>query len=121
MLQILSLLKNKIFVFLVCICLLTLCSSCITARPLTWIEDSFEDFNDGEFDASGADLYVTAKGTIKTINRFDLNGPKGSIDEGMIMMSANGAFAHNDKLIAYYSASTNTHGNSSNEYYTKYE
>jgi len=45
-------------------------------------------------------------------------GPKGSIDGGMIMMTANGAFAHNDELIAYYSASTNTHGNSSNEYYT---
>ena len=74
MLQILSVFKNKNFVFLVCTYLMTLCSSCITAQPLTWIEDSFEDFNDGEFDASGADLYVTAKGTIKTINRFDLNG-----------------------------------------------
>jgi len=45
-------------------------------------------------------------------------GPKGSFDSGMIMMTANGAFLHNDELIAYYSASTNTHGNSKNEYYT---
>jgi len=38
-----------------------------------WIEDRFEDFADGQFDASGRDLYATRNGTIKTVNRFDFN------------------------------------------------
>lgn len=42
-------------------------------QPLVWVEDAFEDFRDGEFDASGADLYVTRAGSIKTTQRFDLN------------------------------------------------
>jgi len=37
-------------------------------------------------------------------------GPKGSFDGGMIMMTANGAFLHNDELIAYYTASNTGHG-----------
>ncbi len=44
-----------------------------------WIEESFEDFRDGTFDATGRNLYVTNKGTIKTINRFDFNSD-GYID-----------------------------------------
>ena len=38
-----------------------------------WVEDSFEDFRDGTFDASGQNLFVTAQGRIRTIHRFDLN------------------------------------------------
>jgi hypothetical protein len=41
---------------------------------VTWIQDSYEDFIGGQFDSSGANLYATRKGTIETINRFDLNG-----------------------------------------------
>lgn len=48
-------------------------------RELTWVQDTFEDFKDGRFDASGANLYVTRSGWIKTINRFDLNGD-GNLD-----------------------------------------
>jgi hypothetical protein len=44
-----------------------------------WVEDTFEDFRDGEFEASGADLYVTRAGSIKTVQRFDLNND-GYID-----------------------------------------
>ncbi len=38
-----------------------------------WIENSFEDFSDGTFGDSGANTYVSAKGRIQTINRFDVN------------------------------------------------
>ena len=41
---------------------------------LSWTEDTFEDFTDGQLDASGKNLYATRKGTIETITRFDLNG-----------------------------------------------
>lgn len=43
------------------------------AQSKTWIEDSFEDFQNGSFKASGVDLYVTDDGKIKSINRYDLN------------------------------------------------
>ena len=42
--------------------------------PITWVQDSFEDFIGGQFDSSGLNLYVTRKGTVETVNRFDLNG-----------------------------------------------
>jgi hypothetical protein len=47
-----------------------------TAAPkgLSWVNDTFEDFNKGEFEASGANLYATRKGTIETVSRFDFNG-----------------------------------------------
>ncbi|MCK4466243.1 MAG: hypothetical protein KAU83_11080, partial [Bacteroidales bacterium] len=38
-----------------------------------WVEDSFEDFADGTFDASGQNIYINRDGKIRTINRFDLN------------------------------------------------
>ena len=39
----------------------------------SWIEETFEDFSDGQFDSAGANLYVSAKGTVQLINRWDLN------------------------------------------------
>lgn len=36
-------------------------------------------------------------------------GPKGSFDGGMIMMTANGSFLQDDKLIAYYTATQTGH------------
>lgn len=39
----------------------------------TWVEDSFEDFRDGTFDDGGQNIYVSRDGTLRTINRFDLN------------------------------------------------
>jgi len=37
-------------------------------------------------------------------------GPKGSFDSGMIQMTANGAFMHDDEFIVYYTAANTTHG-----------
>ncbi len=46
---------------------------CSRAEDHRWVEDNFEDFRDGTFDAAGQNLYVTSEGQIKTIHRFDLN------------------------------------------------
>ena len=39
------------------------------AHSQTWIEDSFEDFADGTFDASGQNIFVSRDGKVRTINR----------------------------------------------------
>ncbi len=44
------------------------------AQAQTWTEDAFEDFVDGQLDASGQNLYVSRDGKVRTIHRFDLNG-----------------------------------------------
>lgn len=41
--------------------------------PQVWVEDSFEDFADGVFDASGQNIYASRDGRIRTIQRFDIN------------------------------------------------
>ena len=46
----------------------------LVAQESVLVESTFEDFRDGTFQSSGVDLYVTPEGTIKTINRRDLNG-----------------------------------------------
>jgi hypothetical protein len=46
---------------------------------LAWVEDTFEDFRDGQFSGSGQNLYATKRGAIKTVHRFDLNSD-GYID-----------------------------------------
>ena len=38
-----------------------------------WREATFNDFADGTFDDAGANVYVSAGGAIKTINRWDVN------------------------------------------------
>lgn len=53
-------------------CLLALPPLPVSAE--TWVEETFEDFNDGTFDAAGQNLYATAQGRISPIHRFDLNG-----------------------------------------------
>ena len=52
---------------------------CQKNNKTIWVEESFKNFRDGTFDAAGRNLYVTNKGTIKTINRFDFNSD-GYID-----------------------------------------
>lgn len=37
-------------------------------------------------------------------------GPEGSMDDGMIMMTANGTFAHQDEIVTYYTAANTGHG-----------
>lgn len=44
-----------------------------------WREATFADFADGTFSDAGANLYVSAKGRIQTVNRWDVNGD-GCID-----------------------------------------
>ena len=39
-----------------------------------WQEDTFADFSDGTFDDCGANMYVSAKGRVQMINRWDVNG-----------------------------------------------
>src|SRR5690242_18390400 len=39
----------------------------------SWEQRGFRDFARGTFDASGANLYVSAKGVLQLINRWDLN------------------------------------------------
>lgn len=62
----------RVIVFAVATTLFIAASQSTSAQ--TWIEDTFADFNDGTFDASGQNLYATAGGRISTIHRFDLNG-----------------------------------------------
>lgn len=47
-------------------------SSLLRARD-PWIEDSFGDFSDGKLDGAGQNIFVSSKGEIRTIHRFDLN------------------------------------------------
>lgn len=44
-----------------------------------WEDNTFEDFSNGYFDDSGQNIYVSKKGEIRTIRRFDLNND-GYID-----------------------------------------
>ncbi len=61
------------------ICLSILAFFPFVAVPQSWVEDSFEDFRDGQFDDAGANMYVSAKGEIKSVNRWDVNND-GYID-----------------------------------------
>jgi len=58
--------------------LLTLCIISGAAAD-TWKETTFQDFADGTFGDSGANMYVSAKGRIEAVNRWDVNGD-GYID-----------------------------------------
>ena len=61
---------------IMCVCaMLTFAASLATAQPesIIWLEDSFEDFSDGTLDASGQNIYISQDGSIRTIQRFDLN------------------------------------------------
>ena len=39
----------------------------------SWVEETFEDFRDGTFLDGGSNLYVSAKGRLQIINRWDFN------------------------------------------------
>jgi hypothetical protein len=45
----------------------------VGAEP-RFVDDRFEDFSAGTLDDGGNNLYVARDGTLRTINRFDLNG-----------------------------------------------
>lgn len=38
-----------------------------------WVDETFEDFSKGEFEDAGQNIYISKKGQIRTIRRFDLN------------------------------------------------
>ena len=45
----------------------------LIAQSDIWVENSFEDFIDGTFDDSGANMYISHNGLIQPINRWDVN------------------------------------------------
>jgi hypothetical protein len=51
----------------------------VLAQVTVWREDSFEDFADGRFDDGGANMYVSHRGRVQSVNRWDVNGD-GYID-----------------------------------------
>ncbi len=66
-----------------------------TYAASVWTEDSFEDFRDGTFLDAGSNIYVSARGRIQIINRWDLNGD-GFLD--IVMPSGHG---HSEKENTY--------------------
>jgi hypothetical protein len=54
------------------------------AAPLAWKQDSYAEFSRGTFSDAGANMYVSRRGRIQTINRWDYQGD-GFID----ILSAN--------------------------------
>ena len=63
--------------FLIFNVLVFLC--CTLFSQEIWREDSFKDFADGTFDDAGANMYVSHRGNIQSINRWDVNND-GNID-----------------------------------------
>ena len=66
-----------------------------TQAASTWTEESFEDFQDGEFLDAGSNLYVSRAGRLQLINRWDLNGD-GHLD--VVLPSGH---AHTEKENTY--------------------
>lgn len=63
---------NKIVCILLCLFIHTITAQA-NVNPLTFVEDTFEDFADGRLDAAGQNIYVSRDGKIRTIHRFDIN------------------------------------------------
>lgn len=71
---------------------LVLCSmTALGGPPITWVEDSFEDFADGQLDAAGQNLYINRGGDVRIIHRFDLN-QDGNLD--LIFNSTHDTFTY---------------------------
>jgi hypothetical protein len=69
---------TKLSIRFLCALLLLIIEIPIT-NAQTWIEDTFQDFSSGNFDASGNNIYVSQDGKIRTIHKFDYNND-GYID-----------------------------------------
>jgi hypothetical protein len=67
----------KLFFLLIAFAALPL--TAIAADPFVWRQSGFDQFSQGRFGDAGANTYVTARGRIELINRWDLNHD-GSID-----------------------------------------
>ena len=61
----------------------------------TWTESSFEDFNDGTFPDGRSNLYVSAKGRLQIISRWDLN------HDGYVDLVVPSGHAHTEKENTY--------------------
>lgn len=62
------------FVAWPCVILLLCRPMAVAAEPIKLVDEDFQDFSQGTFDDGGHNLYAAADGTLRTINRFDLNG-----------------------------------------------
>jgi hypothetical protein len=60
-----------------------------------WTESTFEDFRDGSFLDAGSNIYVSSRGRIQMINRWDLNG------DGFLDIVLPGSQAHTEKENTY--------------------
>jgi hypothetical protein len=76
-------------------CLLCLLTSTLSALADQWTQSSPADFAQGQFLDGGSNLYVSAKGRMQIINRWDMNGD-GHLD--IIMPSGH---AHTEKEDTY--------------------
>ena len=47
----------------------------LPSQPIAhhWVTHGFEAFRQGTFGAGGTNLYVSRRGTVQTIHRFDVN------------------------------------------------
>lgn len=61
------------------VCFVIFMAATTYALGETWEERGFQDFIDGSFNDSGANMFVTAKGSIQMANRWDVN-KDGNID-----------------------------------------
>jgi hypothetical protein len=61
-------------------------------KTFSWVEDSFDDFADGTLDASGQNIYVSIDGSIRTIQRFDLN------DDGYLDLFFGNTHDHSERV-----------------------
>ena len=80
--------------FLLTAVLLVLATS---GQASSWTESSFEDFRDGTFLDAGSNLYVSARGRIQMINRWDLNGD-GHLD---ILLPAGHGYTEKENTYIY--------------------
>jgi len=66
-----------------------------SSEAQTWVDSTFEDFIQGQFDASGQNLFVSKKGEVRSIRRYDLN-QDGYID---LLFNSTHDFANNPSSV----------------------
>jgi hypothetical protein len=76
------------------LCLLVTLSPPAERKPRVWTQSSFEDFRKGRFEDNGANTYVSRKGRIQLVNRWDLNG------DGILDLVFTNTHSHYEKLDA---------------------
>jgi hypothetical protein len=74
----------------------------------SWVEDTFEDFRDGTFLDGGSNLYVSARGRVQIINRWDLNND-GFLD---IVMPAGHGHTEKENIRIYLNGGQDISGRS---------